>query len=218
MLGSRIMSSYISRGLKGYWKAIRMGAGVRFGVKPGKDAVRSTLLTTEELPEGDWFLANEYFLRTGTGSGRKASEEIRRARQSGSTTGKRIWRDSLLNRTLSCWVIPFANDRDAEVYMPTFVEKGLRTPFSNNKMLQEGFRTDPAFSDWSDPVMLYEMEYLTRRGPGGERLVMSTVNHVFFALDCSALGDPWTWEEIRQVAHREAHKIEEFLAFRSPPS
>lgn len=191
------------------WSIFQVALSLRFARKRDKDLLRTLALSQEDLPASKkWTNTSEIFFRTGAGT--SLTEELQRARKERSTTCKRIWKTVTETRIVSSWVVPFASEADARVYLPIYMQHTLRKPFSRNTTIREGYVD--VVSDLSRAALHYQIEYETPDGSSGERLLIATVGRYLLCLDFWERGQFWTWDDAAKVVTRQAKRIAAQLA------
>jgi hypothetical protein len=114
------------------WHTARMDlrrlqfAAAQVGPKAGKNEVLARLLAAADLPGGPWRVLDQRTWRTGTiGSPTLWGD---RARQAGSVTAWRSFRDAGAERWAWIQIAPLASAGDAESALSGVGDRGLATP------------------------------------------------------------------------------------------
>jgi hypothetical protein len=61
-------------------------------------------------------------------------------------------------------------------------------------------------------AVVYEESFIGPKGPGGNRIVAGTVDHIVLLVSFSALGEQWAWDEVMSISTAPVGKIREQLS------
>jgi hypothetical protein len=175
------------------------------GRKPGKERLIAMLLDSADLAEGGWEVFRQRTFRAGALRG--ATHEARRARKIGGITA---WRRLVRNqpsRTLACSVASFASPSDARSQVSKTLHFVIRRSTARYTMSGERIVEDQEIPGVLEPLV-YEERFIGPRGPGGSILVAGAVDEIVFNLEFSALGELWSWDDVRSIAAKQVEKIQ----------
>lgn len=178
---------------------------------PERDRLVAMLLETTDLPGHGWKLLNQIAYKTG--GRRPQTPEGRRARNNGSITVKRSFRNEAVNRWLSLFIVPFASEADAIAYVPNAVARMTRI-YSSKVVAShkhagiEASKVDgPLIADFPT-AMLWEM----RRATVGERYVVGAIENMMVFVHAQAPDDMPPWDELTAVAELQVAKLHRSLS------
>jgi hypothetical protein len=189
--------------------SISQAVARQLGPRPGRQQMVKMFTASEDLPSDEWKIVHEMVYRIGVG--RHLPEEVARARKAKGITGRRLWKGQQGNRVVTCWISFFATESDAVSYLPKFVDRSIRKPFSGHSDKVERAvkpKEAPGLVDFS---VIHEITYRTPKGAAGERLIAGNVDRIVFGLDFYSPGEMWLWEDIAPVAHRQVERVRSVL-------
>jgi hypothetical protein len=169
--------------------------------KPAKKSSLAMLLEPEELPAGrSWFARKAIAWRVGAvGS---ASEPGLRAWASGAVCACRIYCDTSSSCQLFVQVVPYASERDAASGAPNLplrMQVPLGTPGE--------WAVDSSRLPGVVGALACERVFDGPDGPEKQMVVVGNIGQIAFATGFGRTNDSQTWDEVLEIAARQAGKI-----------
>lgn len=175
----------------------------QLGRKPGKRDMLATLVGSGDLPGGSWQVADQRTWRTGvTGPSTPWGE---RARQAGSVTAWRSFRDATASRWAWVQAAPLASAEDATEALSGIGERTLKNLNAEVRLVSE---TDVPIQPFSraDAVWAREQHTEGRDGPGVVLMLAAAVSEWLIVICLS--GTPvWDWQSASELAAVQAARL-----------
>lgn len=175
----------------------------QLGRKPGNHGVLARVLGCGDLPGGPWQVLDERTWRTGvTGPTTPWGE---RARQMGSLTAWRSFRDTTGLRSAWAQVTPLASAEDAQDALTRIAEQGLRNLRADVQLVSEH---DVAMEPFTGASAVWAQEQRTegRDGPGVVLMLAAAVRQWLLVIALS--GSPaWDWQAASELAALQAVRL-----------
>lgn len=175
----------------------------QLGSKPGKRDMLASLVGSGDLPGGPWRVADERTWRTGvTGLSTPWGE---RARQKGSLTAWRSFRDSTASRWAWVQVTPLASAEDACDALTGIGGRTLKNVSAEVRLVSE---TDVPIEPFTGASAVSAREQHTegRHGPGVVLMLAGAVSEWLIVMGLS--GTPaWDWQSASELAAVQAARL-----------
>ena len=184
------------------------------GSRAKRNQSRSMLLEQSDLPGNGWRLKGELAWRTGAFG--RSSEIWRRARSEGSFTVVRHYEQLAAEKWLMIRVAPTASIQDAIDVVPIQLSLSMPNPKVTVEVTSEGLVTDAPMSDISHPWVYERLTEGSPEGPTSSRFVSFHVDHVAILMEFPGLRDAWSWDEIAEIAGKQAASVWSHLLSGSP--
>jgi len=110
--------------------------------------------------------------------------------------------------------MPFATEADAEMEVPNVRDGFVINERSELRLREERLIDDQKIPGVSNSLVLEQLT-IGRNGPGIARYAAGNVDRIVFVISCFGDGDCWSWNEVMDVASKQAEKIREALLIRS---
>jgi hypothetical protein len=177
---------------------------------PGQDVVLGMVLDLDQLGDDDWTLFSEHAYRTGTG--KRNSDEIQRARQIGSITARRCFRRTSSMTSLLISVSPYgsADDARARLHAPPLAKPFTRIAHTDERPA-EGVTIPEA-----DEAVAFESDFVGNDGAGTSKRISAAVGSCWFGMLMSTVGHQLKWDEVSSLATAQADRIRH--AIDQPPA
>ena len=178
------------------------------------------LLRANELPGIGWRGLRQVSWRIGAW-GYQPAETGRRAHRAGHFVAVRSFEQESSSRRLVAQIAPYVSASDAEEAVV-----GLRSrlyPHPNAKVVVtaerevEGIEVVGVNKPWTFEHMQEGKDLPGNQrfvGPSASRYVAGNIENVMVFLQCSGLGEGWSWSDVASVTSLQASKIEGALAQR----
>src|SRR5215469_11261960 len=162
----------------------------QLGPKAGKRDALASLLSCGDLPGGPWRVANERTWRTGVAGPSTPWGE--RARQMGSLTVWRSFRDTGASRWAWVQVTPLASAEDANHALTGIGERGLNNLNAKVRLVNE---RDVPIEPFAGASAVWAREQHTdgRDGPGVVLMLAGAVSHWLMVM-CLSGTPTWDWQ------------------------
>jgi len=170
----------------------------------GNDLALAGLLGPADLPGGPWRVRDQRTWRTGEIGPRTAWGQ--RARQAGSVTAWRGFRDKTTRRGIWIQVIPLASAEDARSVLAEAGERVLRNPRGRGRLVSERDVTVEPFPGAS-AVWAREQHVEDRDGPATVLLLAGTVRH-HVVIVCLGGRPAFDWPSASELAALQAARLE----------
>jgi hypothetical protein len=178
-------------------------AVAQLGRKAGKRDVLAGLLGCGDLPGGPWHVVDERTWRTGvTGPSMPWGE---RARQVGSVTAWRSFRDAGASRWAWVQVTPLASAEDANDALTGIGERALINLKAEGRLVSEFDVPVEPFSRAS-AVWAREQHTEGRDGPGVVLMLAGAVSEWLMVL-CLSGSPAWDWPSASELAAVQAARL-----------
>ena len=178
-------------------------AVAQLGRKAGKRDVLASLLGCGDLPGGPWQVVDERTWRTGaTGPSTPWGE---RARQVGSLTAWRSFRDAAASRWAWVQVTPLASAEDANDALTGIGERALINLKAEVRLVSE---SDVPIEPFTHASAVWAREQHTdgRDGPGVVLMLAGTVNEWLMVI-CLSGSPAWDWQSASELAAVQAARL-----------
>lgn len=172
----------------------------QLGPKPSGRDLLARLLSADDLPDGNWRKADQRTWRTGA----SATPWADRARETGSVTAMRSFRDWAERRGVWLEVIPLASAADARTALGDAGGLRLRNPWART-VGESDVDTEP-FAGASE-VWAHEYHY-TINGIHGTTLMVAGAVEAFVVV-VAASGQSWDWPSVSSLAALQARRLRE---------
>jgi len=189
----------------------------QIGASPARRSSLSMVLRANELPESGWSELRQLSWRVGAW-GYRPAETGRRAHRAGYFVAVRSFEQKSTSRWLVVQVAPYVSTSDAEKAVG-----GMRSRLysnSSSKVLVtaerevEGIEVVGVTNPWTLEQLQEGKELAGDQkfvGPSATRYVAGNIENVLFFLQCSGLGEGWSWSDVESVASLQASKIQGHL-------
>ena len=178
-------------------------AVAQLGGKAGKRDVLASLLGCGDLPGGPWQIVDERTWRTGvTGPSTPWGE---RARQAGSLTAWRSFRDATASRWAWVQVAPLASAEDANDALTGIGERALINLRAEVRLVSESDMPIEPFTGAS-AVWAREQHTEGRDGPGVVLMLAGAVSERLLVL-CLSGSPAWDWQSASELAAVQAARL-----------
>jgi hypothetical protein len=178
-------------------------AVAQLGRKPGKRDMLASLVGCDDLPGGPWQIADQRTWRTGvTGPSTPWGE---RARQAGSVTAWRSFRDATASRWAWVQAAPLASAEDATDALSGIGERMLVNLNAEVRLVSE---TDVPIEPFTraDAVWAREQHTEGRHGPGVVLMLAAAVSEWLMVL-CLSGTPAWDWQSASALAAVQAARL-----------
>lgn len=176
-------------------------AVAQLGRKPGKRDMLATLVGSDDLPGGPWHIADQRTWRTGvTGPATPWSE---RARQAGSVTAWRSFRDASTSRWAWVQVTPLASAEDAGDALTGVGERTLNNLNTEVRLVSETDVPIEPFSRAGDAFWAREQHTDSSDGPGVVLMLAAAVSERLMVI-CLSGTPAWDWQSASELAAAQA--------------
>jgi hypothetical protein len=178
-------------------------AVAQLGRKAGKRDVLARLLDCGDLPGGPWQIVDERTWRTGvTGPSTPWGE---RARQVGSLTAWRSFRDADDSRWAWIQVTPLASAEDAKDAMTSIGERSLINLKAEVRLVSE---SDVPIEPFTGASAVWAREQHTE-GPDGPGVVLmlAAAVHEWLMVVCLSGSPAWDWQSASELAAVQAARL-----------
>lgn len=178
-------------------------AVAQLGRKPGKRDMLACLAGCGDLPGGPWQVVDQRTWRTGvTGLSTPWGE---RARQVGSVTAWRSFRDATASRWAWVQVTPLASAEDARDALTGTGERALNNLNSEVRLVSE---TDVPIEPFTSASAVWAREQHTegRDGPGVVLMLAAAVSEWLIVM-CLSGTPAWDWQSASELAAVQAARL-----------
>lgn len=173
----------------------------QLGRKPGGRDLLARLLSADDLPDGMWRRVDQRTWRTGV----SATPWGDRARETGSVTAWRSFRDLAGRRWLWLQVMPLASAQDARTALDEAGDLQLRNLRATVRVVDE---SDVDIEPFAGASMVWAHEYRTV-GPGGPGATLMLAGAVdsFVVIVCASGQPAWDWPSVSDLAAMQARRL-----------
>jgi len=175
----------------------------QLGRKPGKRDVLAALVGCGDLPGGPWRVVDQRTWRSGvTGPSTPWGE---RARQAGSVTAWRSFRDATASRRAWVQVTPLASAQDASDALTGIGERTLLNVNSKVRLVSE---TDVHIEPFTGASAAWAREQHTESGagPGVVLMLAGAVSECLMVM-CLSGTPAWDWQSASELASVQAARL-----------
>jgi hypothetical protein len=175
----------------------------QLGRKAGKREALAPLLSGRDLPGGSWHVVDERTWRTGvTGPSTPWGE---RARQMGSVTAWRSFRDTASSRWAWLQLTPLASAQDAGEALAGVSDRGLANLGARVRLVSE---SDVPIEPFPAASAVWAREQHTdgRDGPGLVLMLAAAVGGWLMVMCLSGSPD-WDWQSAAELAEVQAERL-----------
>ncbi len=111
-----------------------------------------------------------------------------------------------MGKSLWAEVIPYGTRSDAEMLLPTVLDRLGRNPRALVHIAEQTLLSDVRVPGVQN-VLAVDRRTEGLERPTADRILAGTVGRYLFVVDCQGYADRWTWEEVVLVASRQAAKL-----------
>jgi hypothetical protein len=207
----RLRSQPVSAALRQLWHHPPVATSrlrwalAQVGRKPDGAQSQTLLLEAFDLPGPDWTVKDERTWRTGVDA---TTDWQRRAKAAGCVTAWRSFEQIGRSRWLWIQATPLVDAADAVSALADLPARMLRNLGAKVRVVEEREVAPPAplttATAWA-----VEQRAEGRIGASVTLLLISAVGRNLVAVAGSGLGQPWTWDDIGQLAQRQATRLPE---------
>jgi len=176
----------------------------QLGPKPGSRRSLALLPVASELTGDGWVMIDKRTWRTGWVG--NPSDWSRRAKEAGTITAWRSFKQTDTARWLWVEVIPVASAEDSASALQHLLAMGLRNLGFQGTVTDEhdqaGVAVPGCAASWA-----HEQRTTGPQGEGVARYVAGTVGAFVLVSAGSGLADTWPWEELVRVVEISARRI-----------
>jgi hypothetical protein len=173
--------------------------------KPAKKRSIAMLLEPEELPAArSWFPGKAFAWRVGAVG--IASEQGHRAWVSGAVNAGRIFLDTSSPRQLFVQVVPFVSELDAASAAPN-LPLGMQVPLGTPGEWAVNSPELPGVAG----ALACERVFNGPNGLEKQMVVVGSIGRIAFVTGFIRTHDSQTWDEVLQIAARQADKIQGYV-------
>ena len=162
---------------------------------PKRNGVQSLAMlpSGDDLPGREWKMVRQYTSRV-----RATSDAGRRARAAGCVMGVRIFARDDPKLRWTFWLIPTANEDDAQVMV---TKPRHEAPVATTVIADANERElVDVVVPGIHPIWAFELEYTTKSQEGRTRMLRGSLGTVVFELQSSGSPEAASWEEIIRMA------------------
>lgn len=171
----------------------------QLGPKPGGRDLLARLLSADDLPGGMWRRVDQRTWRTGVSASTPWGD---RAREAGSVTALRSFRDPARRRRVWLQVMPLASAADARTALGDVGGLALRNPWAGT--VDE---SDVDMEPFAGASAVWAHEYhTTGPGSGGTTLMLAGAVEEFVVI-VTAIGQSWEWPSVSDLATLQARRL-----------
>jgi hypothetical protein len=176
----------------------------QLGRKPGGRDLLARLLSDDDLPGGTWRKIDQRTWRTGVATSTPWGD---RAREAGSVTAWRSFRDQAKRRGVWLEVIPLASALDARAALRDVGDIQLRNLRATVRVVDEN---DIDIEPFVGASAVWAHEYRTAGpdGPGATLMLAAAVED-FVVIVCVAAQPAWDWSSVSDLAAMQARRLTE---------
>lgn len=180
-------------------------AVAQIGFKSGKDESIAKLLTTSELPDGNWLTDRTVASRATSIT--KADEIVQRAREKRLIFATRSFRRDTDNFRIYNLICPLVSVEDAESYVSSFEERLVRSTPNWGNLTEIHVVQDLAPSDFETVNGIERRVSNQKIKDRNFKDIAGHVHNDVYIISCSGPDDGWIWSDVVAIAALQNSKL-----------